>query len=659
MSLKRIALVLSVAASMLSCSKPGSSLVLVDLSRPTGLDVTRGRVIVKNGTTFVNGAEGAFMSSDKLELGVYVPRDISGTVNVIACGFSATMPVATATALPVMVSPGMRTGLLEIALTAGPPDAICVSTSVGAPGGGGAAGAGGSGGTSGVSGGAGTSGTAGTGGSTGTGGSAGAGGSGGTGAVGGSGGKAGAGGTGATGGQGGSGGSAGAAGAGGMGLAGMGGTGGTAHVPTWGLPLAVANNAALAETFPSVAVSSKGKAVAVYKRGGQLWANTYDPAVNLWSTTPSMIEGRQFDVYSPHIAVDKNDNYLVVWGQDPNQSLKGIWWSTSSDGKTWTTPAAITTTIAMGPSLAMNADGAAVVGWTEAVIADSTSQVGASLRPAPGMAWTTPNLALEGGFGETGDYTVAVGMSGKGEAFVAWNEDDKGTADQPSIFEMHHTAAGWSTAGLFETYDARPCYLPSVATNSAGTAVITWIEVSADASMETIFGRRRAFGDNQFGQPQMFGLGVTIENLQAPALVLDEAGKATLSWANEIQGKFQVYYARSDLLGTVPADIGVIETDNAATDDDPNDVYQRAPLPALAVDPANNVTLIWRKRTGKRFDLYARRFSGGSNWGAATKIETRDIGSVEWPSVAAGSDGTVVAIWNYQVETDVWATVFR
>jgi len=645
MSLKRSVLLLSLAASALACSKPGSSLVLVTLSRPTDLGVTKGRVVVTSGT-FANASEGTFTTNaDTLELGVYVPRTISGPVNVIACGFAGTDPVATAESTTATVSPGKPTGPQTMALMAGMPDSLCASGGGAAGNGGGAGASGSGGGTSGASGSAGV-------------GSAGAGGSAGTGAVGGSVGTAGAGGMGAAG-MGAAGSQGGSGGVGGMGVAGSGGAGGVAHVPTWGSAQAVANNAALAETFPSVAVSSKGKAVAVYKRGGQLWANTYDPAVNLWSTTPSMIDARQFDIYSPHIAVDKNDNYLVVWQQDPNQSLKGIWWSTSSDGKTWTTPAAITTTIAMGPSLAMNADGAAVVGWTEAVIADSTSQVGASLRPAPGMAWTTPNLAPEGGFGETGDYSVAVGMSGKGEAFVAWNEDDKGTADEPSIFEMHHTAAGWSTAGLFETYDARPCYLPSVATNSAGTAVITWIEVSPDASMETIRARRRAFGDNQFGSPQMFGLGVSIENLQAPALVLDEAGKATLSWANEIQGKFQVYYARSDLLGTVPADLGVIETDNAATDDDPNDVYQRAPLPALAVDPANNVTLIWRKRVGKRFDLWARRFTGGSNWGTATKIETRDIGSVEWPTVAAGSDGTVVAIWNYQVETDVWATVFR
>jgi hypothetical protein len=631
------------------------SLVLVSLSRPAGLGVTKGRVIVNFNNNFVNGVEGTF-TSDTLKLGVYVPRSISGSVDVVACGFAGNDANSGAGPTKQTVVPGQATDVLPMPLMGGPADVGCVTATVKVVSGGATGASGNGGGT------AGSSGSAGVNGGAGASGSAGAGGSAGTGAVGGSVGTAGMGAAGMGGatGKAGSGGSGGSTGVAGMGAAGMGGAGGVAHVPTWIGAQAVANNAAAAESVPSVAVSSKGKAVAVYERSGEIWANTYDPATNLWSTTQSTIDGRSQNASGPKIAVDKNDNYLVIWQQDPNATVRGIWWSTSSDGKTWTTPASITTTIATGAALAMNADGAAVVAWTEAVNADFSGQVGASLRPAPGMAWTTPNIGPEGGLGESGDYTAAVGMSGKGEAFVAWNEDDKGTADKPSIFEMHHTAAGWSVAGLLETYDDGNCYLPSVATNSAGTVVITWIQVPGSGSaMETIPGRLWAFGGTQFGPPRMLGLANAIDVLQAPALVLDEAGKATVAYSNEIQGKNQVFYARSDLLGTVPPDLGSLETDNQATDDDPNDPYQRAPLPALAVDHSNNVTLIWRKRVGKRFDLWANRMAGGPNWGVATRIETRDIGSVEWPAVAAGSDGTAVAVWNYQVEVDVWANVFR
>ena len=401
-------------------------------------------------------------------------------------------------------------------------------------------------------------------------------------------------------------------------------------------------------------MGSKGKAVAVFLRGGQVWANVYDPATNTWGNG-SMIDGRPHDAQSPRIAVDKNNSYLAVWSQDPNQSLKGIWWSTSADGVQWTTPASITTTSAFSAALSMNADGVAVVAWTETT--PDTFQIGASFRPGPGMAWTTP-VTFKGAFGENGEREAAVAVSGKGEAFVVWDQDDMGAADQSSIFEMHHTAAGWSLPTLFETFDDGACFSPNVAANSAGTVVVSWIEVGS--VMETIRARRRAFGENDFGPPREIISSVFIDNWQTPALVLDEAGKATFAMAFEIQQKWQVFASRSDVLGVILPDVFSIETDDAAADDDAADPMARATLPALGVDPAGNVTLVWRKRVGKRFDAWARRFpAGGSAWGTAKLIETRDIGSVEWPSVAVGADGTAVAVWNYTVETDVWAAVSR
>jgi hypothetical protein len=399
----------------------------------------------------------------------------------------------------------------------------------------------------------------------------------------------------------------------------------------------------------------------VFQRGAQIWANVYDPAQNSWGT-PTMIDGRTQNASGTRIAVDKNDNYLVVWQQDPNQSFKGIWWSTSSDGVTWSAPAAITTTAAFSPALSMNADGIAAVAWTESAPANTSYQLGASFRPGPGMPWTAPVIVKAAEF-ETDDRDAQVAVSGKGEAFVVWHQDDMGVADQDSIWEMHHTAAGWSTGRLFETYNDGPCFAPNVAANSAGTVVATWLEVSADDSTETIRARRYAFGEADFDAPQELVSGGPIDNFQTPALVLDEAGLATAAWAFEIQSTFQVFVASADFLPDNQFSLSHVDLDDAAADDTAGDASQRATLPALAVDPAGDVTLVWRKRVAgatKRFDAWAcRRPAGASDFTTPVKIETRDIGSVEWPWVAAGSDGTVVAVWDYTVEPDIWAAVFH
>jgi hypothetical protein len=658
-----LVLALSLLGPGLACSKKGSSLVLVDLQRPTGdMSIMSGRVVVvpASGGVPLGSVDGNFVTND-LKLGVYVSRDVEGNVQVIGCGFSGGALVASVET-SVSVSPGEVTTLpdgVPMVLIADMSNDVCGQLDGGAAGfDGGGGGFGGA--TDGGAGVGGVDAAAGGGGAGGTGGASGAAGTGvAGGAGGGAGGHGGAGGSTGTGGAGG--GAGGASGGADGGAAGSGGGGGT-HVPRWGDALVVSDNPALAEIEPRVAVSSKGKAVSVFQRGAQIWANVYDPAQNSWGT-PTMIDGRTQNASSSRIAVDKNDNYLVVWQQDPNASFKGIWWSTSSDGMQWSAPAAITTTAAFSPALSMNADGVAAVAWTESAPANTSYQLGASFRPAPTAAWTTPVTVKAAEF-ETDDRDAQVAVSGKGEAFVVWHQDDMGAADQDSVWEMHHTAAGWSTARLFETYNDGPCFSPNVAANSAGTVVATWLEVSADDSTETVRARRYAFGDADFGAPQEFVSGGPIDNFQTPALVLDEAGLATEALAFEIQSQFQVFVASADFLPDNQFSVDHIDLDDAAADDTPGDASQRATLPALAVDPAGTVTLVWRKRIAgatKRFDAWACRRPAGvtSDFTTPVKIETRDIGSVEWPWVAAGSDGTTVAVWDYTVEPDIWAAVFH
>ena len=639
-SVTRVGLALALLTPALACSQAGRSVVLVRVS--TAVSIDEARVVVARNQ--LRWSEDGPVAGGAANLGVYVPKDISGQVEVAACGLSGGVVVASAE-MNLMVMPGTSVGPIPMTLVAGVVSDLCASTDGG---GGGSGGSGGGGSGGGGSGGGGSGGTPdGGAGASGSGGADAAAGSGGTG-----GGAAGASGTGGAGGKGG----AGAGGSGGTaGGAGAGGAGGTAHVPSWGVAKVVSNNPALADLEARVAVSSKGKAVAVFKHGTQLWANTHDPATNAWGTTPSVIDGRAEEAREPRIAVDKNDTYLAVWEQDPNESLKGIWWSTSTDGIQWTAPAAITTTPAFSAALSVNADGVAVVAWTES--AGDNWQVGASFRPGPTAAWSTP-VTNPAGFGENDDRDAAVAVSGNGEAFVVWHQDDMGAADEDSIFEMHHTATGWSAPKLFETFDTGPCYAPSVAANSAGTVVATWLEIGD--TTETLRARRWAFGGSDFGPPQEFISSVFIDSYQAPALVLDESGKATAAMAFEIQQKWQVFAARSDVTGTLLPDFLSHETDDAATHDDPNDASAGATLPALGVDPLGNVTLVWRKRVGKRFDAWARRFpAGGSGWGTPALLETRDTGSVQEPEIGVGSDGTAVAVWDYTVETDVWAAVFR
>ena len=151
-----------------------------------------------------------------------------------------------------------------------------------------------------------------------------------------------------------------------------------------------------------------------------------------------------------------------------------------------------------------------------------------------------------------------------------------------------------------------------------------------------------------------------IESIAFPSVTLDETGVATVA-CGEPESKGQVSGLHrppgSDRRRLAERRWRWRRTTRQRTTT-PNNSVARAPMPLVRNDAAGNVTVIWRKRTGTRFDLYGRRFSGGA-WGTPTLLETRDAQSVFWPALGVGANGTAVAAWYYASEFDIWANVYR
>jgi hypothetical protein len=623
----------------LGCTEKGRSLVLVDLS--SNLTIDHVSVVVAQASGRVGEADAHWVTTPQpLELGVYLPKTISGLVDVIACGFDASGATVAASptdpaSVTATVQPGIATAPVQITLVSGTSPALCATV-------------GGSGGSGGGNGGAGAGGgNAGAGGASGPG-AGGASGSGGPGGTSGSGGAGGTGGSGGTSGTGGAGGASGATGVGGGGAsgAGGGGAGGTGG-QIWRGAMGVGTDAAVDESFPSVAVDSAGNAVVVYEHGNDIWFSRYDAASNQWGTA-AQLETQGGRASNPIVAVDKNGNYLAVWRQANDSTLEGVYQSTSSDGVSWSGFGTITTDNAFGPVMSMNANGAAIVAWTEST--GSAYQAAASVRATTGGTWSAAQVLRPGD--DYGDRNPAVAMSGMGQAFAGWEQDDDGATAENSIWMRQYTGTSWQAAALFETYNANIAYNVSLAANTAGDAIATYVEVSAADPATIQLWSRRYVPATGFASPLKVADQNDINTIVPPSLTLDESGVATVAWAAAAPTNFEVYTNRSastDATWPTPMEM---ETDNVAQDTD-------AVTPIVRNDPTGNVTLIWRKSTTSgRFDLASRRFAAGA-WGPATLLETNNGDSVDGPSLGVGASGTGVAAWYYDAALDVWASVFR
>ncbi len=159
----------AVVAAAASCTEKGRSVVPVhitaDQTVPSSLHQVR--AVVTQGAATVGGADATWPASAAfVDLGVFVAKSVSGSVDVIACGFDASgNPVAASGTQSTTVQPGATASQVNLVLSAGTPSALCAivlgtggTTGTGGSGTGGAAGAtatGGSGGSTGGSGGGG------------------------------------------------------------------------------------------------------------------------------------------------------------------------------------------------------------------------------------------------------------------------------------------------------------------------------------------------------------------------------------------------------------------------------------------------------------------------------------------------------------------------
>jgi hypothetical protein len=657
----------AVVASGASCTDKGRSLVLTEITAdqtiPSSLHSVR--AIVTQAGAMVGEARASWPVSAVVDLGIYVPKSVNGSVDVVACGFDGIdgngNPVAVSGTKSTTVQPGATSPQVNLVLSAGTPSALCAivlgtggTTGTGGSATGGAGGAtasGGSGGSTGGSGGlAGSGGAAGKGsGGTAGNGTGGVAGNGSGGVAGnGSGGAAGKG-SGGTAGKG-SGGIAGSTG----GSTGTGGVGGGTVVRSWRPAVGLAGVATSAQQNPSVAVDAMGNAVVVYQQGSQIWANRYDAQSNLWGT-PGAIDSRNIAQYSPKVAVDKNGIYLAIWDLPNDATNMGIWQSTSSDGIHWSASSAITRTNAFTTALSMNSKGAAVVAWTQSV--NNLWTAAASIRSTAGGAWSTPQILRPGD--DTGDRDPAVAMSETGDAFVGWTQSEGGTADEISVWERSYISGAWQTAALLENYDQGPSYGIGISANATGDAIVTFFDVVGNPATMELWSRRYTHGGS-FAPALTVIQATTIDYRIAPSVTLADSGVATSAFGLQIGSTFQVFTSQSKPSDTAWPTPTQMETDDIAADNDPNSSLGAETMPIVQHDSAGNVTLVWRKRTsGTRFDLWTRRLPAGGTWGAPELLETDTTNSVFFPALAVGSDGTAAVAWYFGGAQTVWASVYH
>ena len=80
-----------------------------------------------------------------------------------------------------------------------------------------------------------------------------------------------------------------------------------------------------------------------------------------------------------------------------------------------------------------------------------------------------------------------------------------------------------------------------------------------------------------------------------------------------------------------------------------------AEYPEIAFDKSGNAIAVWDQFDGVRNNIWANRYTVGGGWGSPVKIETEDTLGADYPQIAFDSNGNAIVVWFQLSGTDILA----
>lgn len=322
------------------------------------------------------------------------------------------------------------------------------------------------------------------------------------------------------------------------------------------------------------------------------------------------------DAWGPEIAAGPDGAVTGVWYRWDGRNSR-VQVATLAPNEYWSPPTDLSPpgADASDPQVAMGDRGTAVVVWRGW---DGTNyRVQSSSRGENGK-WSAPvNLSKAGE--DAWDPQVAMGPHGM--AVVAWRRSD-GTSHQ--VQATTRVAYGpWSSPVMLSTAGG-DAWDPRVAVGSDGTATVVWLR--SDGSNEQVQATTRATNGSWSSPVTLSDAGADALN---PQVVVGPDGAATAVWdggSNQIKGSSRPTRG----VWSTPVTLSTVS----------GNVYD----PQLAVDSDGMVTAVWSWWDVDHGQIQTASRPPGGAW-SRPKTLSNCCDNADAPRVAAGSDGRVTALW--------------
>jgi hypothetical protein len=370
-----------------------------------------------------------------------------------------------------------------------------------------------------------------------------------------------------------------------------------AQTDFWSAPRTIDFNGGGAADVPALVADGQGRVTAAWFQalGGRtaIFACRLDAGGGCAAPVRLDDPGVRGNATNPQLAADDLGNVVAVW-QQPDGHHTAIFaarWTQAQ--QRWLPAQALDRSPANAYDVVIAAMGGGgfVSAWEQGKRRHES--IWASTLPSPSASWRAPRRVSPAGVRAL---HPALAMDPRGGAAVAWVQGigraRRIAATRLDAFMRHEHPAIGMASGAFPG----AALAPALVVDAAGNITLAWEQADAQ-------GRDAILGSRMDGATRHWSAAQRIDNPRLasagnPVLAVDPAGNVTCAWYQDSARGMQVQAARLDPEATRWSDPVELS--------DPRRTIQ-ASLPALAVDSAGSVTVVWQQYNGWRTIVMASR----------------------------------------------------
>jgi hypothetical protein len=373
--------------------------------------------------------------------------------------------------------------------------------------------------------------------------------------------------------------------------------------------------------------------------GGGGSTSEMPPAIKAWRGA-TLVETSAEDADSPQVSHAGTGDWLAVWQQHDGTRYQ-VWVNRYRTNTGWGAHEAIDLAgggNALYPQIAADGAGHALAVWDQGSLT-SLRSIWANRYDAS-TGWGTPEQVSGAVLLDSNAERAQVAVDSSGRALVVW-EQRSGT--RVSIAANRYTpGTGWGTPELIETDDTGNATDAQIAMDSSGHALAVWSQ--SNGALFSVW-------SNRFSPATGWGTAELVETGSAgdasrPQIAVDPGGNAIAVWDQGSGVRTDVWANRYEV-GSGWGAPELIETDSAGDADSAQ----------IAFGTSGHALAVWHQSDGTRFNIVANRYSAGSGWGSAQRVNIEDARDARRPQIALDASGEAVAVWQQDdgMRVNTWA----